>query len=290
MGSASLPNSFGALEEEYSSYERSRVVIIPVPYEGTVTYVKGTSRGPKAIVEASKNMELYDEELGRNTFEVGIHTLKQLDVRRQGPERVIGRVARSVRKVVAANKFPVVLGGEHSITLGAVRALRERFPSLSVLQLDAHADLRESYEGTRFNHACVMARVRELCPAVQVGVRSLSDEEAALIREKNLCVFWAKDIHDNDEWVDDAVSRLSGDVYVTIDLDVFDAGIMPSVGTPEPGGLGWYQTLVFLRGVAEGRNIVGFDVVELTPNDSNIAPDFLAAKLTYKLIGYVFCR
>jgi len=283
-------DSFGALEGDYSSYKKARVVILPVPYEATVTYGRGTARGPKAILEASQNMELYDEELGRNISEVGIHTLDRLDVRSRSPEEVLGGVERSVERILAANKFPVVIGGEHSITVGVVRAVRKRFSDLCVLQLDAHADLRESYGGTRFSHACVMARVRELCPAVQVGVRSLSDEEAALIKDRSLNVFWATNIYNNNKWMDEVVSKLSGKVYVTIDLDVFDTGIMPSTGTPEPGGLGWYQTIGFLRKVSEKREVVGFDVVELAPDDSNIAPAFLAAKLICRMIGYVFCR
>lgn len=283
-------DSFGALEGDYSSYRKARVVVLPVPYEATVTYGRGTARGPKAILEASKNMELYDDELGRNVSEVGIHTLHRLDVKSRGPEKAIGEVERSVGRILAANKFPVIIGGEHSITVGAVRAMRKRFSDLCVLQLDAHADLRESYGGTRFSHACVMARVIELCPAVQVGVRSLSDEEAALIKGRSLSVFWATDIHGSDEWFEEAISRLSGRVYVTIDLDVLDTGIMPSTGTPEPGGLGWYQTTGFLKRVADSREVVGFDVVELAPNSSNRAPDFLAAKLVYKLIGYFSCK
>jgi agmatinase len=280
------PDNFGALEEEFSNYKNSKVVILPVPYEGTVFYKKGTKEGPRAIIEASKYMEVYDEELEKNTFTIGIHTLKELDVENKDVKEVIEDVKLEVGKILNDNKFPVVIGGEHSITIGCVKAFKEKFSDLTVLQLDAHADLRQSYEGNKFSHACVMARVIEVYPIVQVGIRSLSEEEALFIKNKNLKIFWARDIYNNNKWVDEVLSKLSGDVYITIDLDVFDIGIMPSSGSPEPGGLDWYTVANFLKKVGEEKNVVGFDVVELSPSKMNIAPDFLAAKLIYKLIGY----
>jgi len=280
----SLPDNFGALEKEFSSYEKSKAVILPVPYEGTVTYGKGTANGPKAIIEASKNMELYDIELDKEIYDVGIHTLKELKVEKK-PEDVINQVYDSVKKIINDNKFPVVLGGEHSITLGAVKASKEKYDNLSVLQIDAHSDLRDSYDGTKFSHACVMRRVIEICPIIQVGIRSMDIDETKFIKKiahKN--IFFAKDMHNN--WYDKAIKLLTNNVYITIDVDGLDPSIMPSTGTPEPGGLLWYQTINFLRKIAENKNIVGFDVVELSPIKENHAPDFLAAKLTYKLIGY----
>lgn len=182
----------------------------------------------------------------------------------------------------------MTLGGEHSITSGIVKAFKERYDDLSVLQIDAHADLREDFEGSRHSHACAMKRAMEICPVVQVGIRSLSYEESELIKEKKLKVFWAKDIADNDKWFDDAINRLSKNVYITIDLDGFDPSIMPSVGTPEPGGLGYYHVLRFLKRVFNKRNVVGFDVVELCPNENDISSDFTAARIIYKLIGCKF--
>lgn len=279
-----IPDNFGALEKEFSSYKKSKAVILPVPYEGTVTYGKGTANGPKAIIESSKNMELYDIELDKEISNVGIHTLKELKVEKQ-PENVISQVYDSVKKIINDNKFPVVLGGEHSITLGAVNALKEKYNNLSVLQIDAHSDLRNSYEGTMFSHACVMRRVIETCQIVQVGIRSMDIEEAEFIKKTNhKNIFFAKDMHNN--WQDKAINLLTNNVYITIDLDGLNPSIMPSTGTPEPGGMLWYQTINFLRKVAENKNIVGFDVVELAPVKENHAPDFLAAKLTYKLMGY----
>lgn len=289
-----IPDNFGALEKEFSDYEKSKVVVLPVPYDYTRSWVVGeswgkmdASQGPKAIISASKNMELYDVETDKTIAEIGIHTLPELRVERDA-EKNVGKIEQEINKHLKKNKFIVMLGGEHSISTGAVRACHKKFPEMSVLQLDAHSDLREEFEeGGEYSHAAVMSRITEICPAVQVGIRSMSDEEAEKIKKGNFNIFYAKDIHDNDGWMDKAISKLSNEVYITIDLDVFDPSIMPSVGTPEPGGLGWYQILKFLKKLSEKKKIISFDVVELAPTE-NIAPDFLAAKLIYKLIGYVF--
>lgn len=280
------PDNYAEIPDVHSNYMDSKVAILPFPYEKTTCYIKGTKKGPDAIIRASVEMELYDEELG-NIFEIGICTLKSLEVHVK-PESMVGIAYKNIKNLLNDNKFVVTLGGEHSITSGIVKAHKEKYEELSVLQIDAHADLREDFEGSKHCHACAMKRTREICPVVQVGIRSLSFEESELIKENNLKIFWAKDIVDNDLWFDKAISMLSKNVYITFDLDGLDPSIMPSVGTPEPGGLGYYHVLRFLKRVCSKRNVVGFDVVELCPNEREISSDFTAAKIVYKMIGYVF--
>jgi agmatinase len=286
MNYIKFPKNFGELEDELSNYETSKAAILPVPYEKTTTYVKGTVKGPQAILDASRNMELYDEELDKDISKVGICTLDELKIEEK-PELMVNIVHEDVKKIINDEKFLIVIGGEHSITVGCVRAFAENYDDFSVLQLDAHTDLREEYDGTKFSHACAMRRTKELCKnIVPIGIRSLCDEETDFIKNNKMKIFFAKDIYDNDDWFNDAVSKLSKNVYITLDLDVFDPSIMPSTGTPEPGGLWYYQVLKFLRKVFEERNVVGFDVVELCPNENNKSPDFTAAKIIYKMIGY----
>lgn len=280
------PDNYAEIPDAHSNYTDSKVAILPFPYEKTTCYVKGTEKGPAAIIKASAKMELYDEENG-NAYEAGICTLKELKVS-DAPEEMVEIGYENIKNLLKDGKFVATLGGEHSITSGIVRAFREKYNELSVLQIDAHADLREDFEGSKHSHACAMKRTMEICPVVQVGIRSLSFEESELIKEKNLKIFWAKDIVDNDEWFDEAISMLSKNIYITFDLDGLDPSIMPSVGTPEPGGLDYYQVLRFLKIVCSKRNVVGFDVVELCPNEKEISSDFTAAKLVYKLIGYKF--
>jgi len=288
MNYIKFPKNFAELEDDLSNYEISKTVILPVPYEKTTTYVKGTKNGPNAIIAASRNMEIYDEELEKNISDVGICTLNPLIIDKN-PEEMTKDVFENVKKLLDDNKFPVIIGGEHSITPGIVRAMTGKNNDLSVLQLDAHTDLREEYDGTKFSHACAMRRSLESCKnIVPIGIRSLCDEEADFIKKNNMKIFWAKDIFDNDDWINEAVSKLSNNVYLTLDLDVLDPSIMPSTGTPEPGGLGYYPVLRFLKKVFEEKNVVGFDVVELCPNKNNISPDFTAAKVIYKMIGYKF--
>lgn len=279
-----FPHNFAVIPEKYSGYADSKAAILPFPYEKTTCYRKGTKNGPDAILKASGEMELYDEELG-NIFEAGICTLKPLKADCM-PKMIEGTASKTIKKLLDSNKFVAVLGGEHSITSGIVKAFRERYDDLSVLQIDAHADLRDEFEGTRYSHACAMRRTIEICPVVPVGIRSLSYEESEFIKEKKLKVFWAKGIVDNDRWFDDAIGLLSRNVYITIDFDGLDTSVIPSVGTPEPGGLGYYQVLRFLKKVCEKRNVVGFDAVELCPNENDISSDFTAARIVYKLIGY----
>ena len=291
---------FGDLPEEYCDPERSRVAVIPVPYDGTSTWQKGADRGPAAIVDASAQVELHDIETSSEVYRVGIHTEPPVTESRS-PERMTEAVRERVAAALAASRFPVLLGGEHSVSLGAVQACLARYPDLSVLQLDAHTDLRSEYHGSPYNHACVMARVRELCPIVQAGIRSMDAAERSSVDTRR--VFFAEGIAAaavrarrlaglrqglrRRGWMRQALGHLGARVYVTVDLDVFDPSIVPSTGTPEPGGLGWYEVTAFLRLVAERREVVGFDVVELCPGD-NPASDFLAAKLVYKLLSYRF--
>ncbi len=231
-------------------------------------------------------MELYDEELDLEAYKVGIHTLKELEPDMSGPEGMFKRIYDVVSFVEKREKLLITLGGEHSVTLGVVRAFAEEFEDFTVLQLDAHADLRDSYCETRYNHASVMRRILDYVPAVQVGIRSLSTEEMEFVKRKSLPVFFETDLMERQDWMEEMISRLSKNVYITLDLDVMNPSIMPSVGTPEPGGLGWHELLNIVREVARNRNIVGFDVMELCPIPGMPAPDFLAAKLVYKMIGY----
>ena len=286
MDCVKFPDNFAEIPERHSYYKNSKVAVLPFPYEKTTCYIKGTERGPAAIIKASAEMELYDEELG-NIFETGICTLKPLEISEK-PELMVGIVHKTIKKLLDDRKFIATLGGEHSITVGIVKAFKEKYKNLSVLQLDAHADLREDFEGTKYSHACTMKRVIEACPIVPVGIRSLSYEESEFVKEKKLKIFWARDIVASDKWFDDAIKRLSKNVYITLDLDVFDPSVMSSVGTPEPGGLSYYQVIRFLKLVCEKRNVVGFDVVELCPNENDVSSDFTAARLVYKLIGYKF--
>jgi agmatinase len=275
--------SFGGLPPEYCRAETAKIVIVPVPYDGTSTYVKGADKGPDAIIRASGNMELYDIETDSQVYLHGIFTDDPVD---DGPEaeKMVRAVERRVGRHLANDKFVVLVGGEHSVSVGAVQAHARKYPGMTVLQLDAHSDLRDEYEGSRYNHACVMARVKEMCPIVQVGIRSMDVSEKAAMDRKR--VFLAEDVHHGTADVDDIIGLLTDQVYITIDLDAFDPSIMPSTGTPEPGGLLWYDVLDLLKAVCRRSMIVGFDVVEMCPVASNWGPDFLAAKLIYKLLGY----
>ncbi len=277
--------NFGGLPPEYREYANSRIVVVPVPYDGTSTWVKGADKGPEAVIKASANMELYDIETDSQVYQDGISTDEAITADQSVAEMVEAVRAR-VQNHLANNKFTVVVGGEHSVSIGAVAAHAGRYPGMTVLQLDAHSDLRNEYEGSRYNHACVMARVRELCPIVQVGIRSMDISEKPALAEGP--VFFAENIHGSMTWIDEVVAKLTEQVYITIDLDVFDPSIMSSTGTPEPGGLLWYDVLALLRAVCRRRSVVGFDVVELCPVETNWAPDFLAAKLMYKILSYIF--
>ncbi len=285
--SSTLPFVFAGIEPPLSDFENAKVLIWPVPFEKTVSYGHGTALGPNAIIDASRNMELYDEELDRETCEIGIHTLPPTDGERE-PEAMMAALKFEAATLLSKGKFLCSLGGEHSITGPIVHAFADRFPNLSVLQIDAHADLRESYDGTPHSHASAMRRVVERCSLVQVGIRSLSMEEARAIPSLPTTVFFAKDIAGRHDWIEQAVKGLTRDVYLTIDIDGLDPSLCPDTGTPEPGGLGWYETLALIRKVAKERNIVGMDLVEVSGGVENNRTAFIAAKLIYKTLGYIY--
>jgi len=261
-------------------------VVIPVPYDGTSTWHKGADAGPEALLRASEAVELYDIETAREPWRDGVRTLPAL-VCPADPVALSSVVRRVVAEVLDAGELPVVIGGEHSVTVGAVEAAADRFEDLTVLQIDAHADTREEYEGSTHNHACVMARARERCPIVQVGIRAVDAGEMPGLDPAR--VFWAHDIIPavDDSWMDEVLSLLSRNVYVTIDLDAFDPSLIPATGTPEPGGLGWYEVNRLLRRVARAGRVVGFDVVELLPAEGHHASAFAAAKLVYRFLAEI---
>lgn len=277
--------NFGDLPEKYSNLEQAQVVILPVPYDGTSTWQKGADNGPAALIDASMHMELYDIETDSQVYLKGIFTSEPVE-ENSSPEKMVDKVQEQVQYYLDEDKFVVTLGGEHSVTTGSVRAHFQKFENITVLQLDAHSDLRDEYEGSKYNHACVMARISEFCPIVQVGIRSMDySEKQALDMSR---IFFAEHIHKTNDWISKVLSKLSDKVYITIDLDVFDPSIMPSTGTPEPGGLLWYNVLMLLKAVFDDKEVVGFDIVELCPDVNNKAPDFLAAKLIYKLLSYKY--
>ncbi len=277
--------NFGHLPPGYSGYKGSRIVVVPVPYDGTSTWIRGSDRGPEAIIGASANMELYDIETDSEVCGLGIHTDMPV-LEKSSPEAMIEAVRERVLGHIKNGKFVVVIGGEHSVSIGSAGAHAKSYRGMCVLQLDAHSDLRQEYGGSPNSHACTMARIREICPIVQVGIRSMDSGEKSHIKREN--AFFAERIPGERDWIGRVVSRLSGKVYITIDLDVLDPSIMPSTGAPEPGGLLWHDVLELIRRVAEERELLGFDVVELCPIRGLNAPDFLAAKLIYKTLSYRF--
>jgi len=280
------PDNFGGLSRRHSNYKNSSIVILPVPFDKTSTWIKGSSKGPQAIINASKHLELYDIETGSEISINGIHTAGK--VSGLTPEVMVRNVYKKTRKLLADNKYTVVVGGEHTVSLGTIKAHVEFFDNVSILHLDAHSDMRDTYDGIHYSHACVMARAKEMTDKiVSVGIRSMDSSELEYINNKN--IFYAADIRKSKSWINNATTKLSDNVYITIDLDVFDPSIMPSTGTPEPGGLGWYDVIDLLEYVSKKRNIIGFDVVELCPS-KHVAPDFLAAKLIYKLLSLRFSR
>ncbi len=278
---------FGDIPAEYSSEKDSKIIILPIPYDGTSTWVKGSDKGPEALLDASANMELYDIETETEVYLKGIYTAPAI-TEDKSPEAMVEAAEKETLKFLEQGKFVVTIGGEHSVSIGPIQAYAKKFKNLSVIQLDAHADLRDSYHGSKNNHACVMARAQDLCPIVQVGIRSMDVGEKERADRSN--IFWAHQISDNDNWMDKAIDLLTDDVYLTIDLDGFDPSILPSTGTPEPGGLQWYPTLKFLKKLIERKNLVGFDVVELCPNPEEKSSDFLATKLLYKILSYKFAK
>ncbi|MCB0805064.1 MAG: agmatinase [Bacteroidales bacterium] len=277
--------NYGGIDNNYTSFEESAIAVLPVPYDGTSTWIKGADKGPEAILEASANMELYDIETDSEVYKIGIYTADPVTENRS-PEKMSEAVYKEVSRLLNHDKFVVTLGGEHSISIGAIQAHAKRIENLTVLQIDAHTDLRPEYEGSKYNHACVMARARELCPYVQVGIRSMDVIEKPYVVPG--MIFYAEDIRKGNKWMQEAIAKLSENVYLTFDLDGLDPSIMPSTGTPEPGGLLWNETIQFLQQVVARKNLVGFDVVELCPNPVEKSSNFLASKLIYKILSYKF--
>ncbi len=284
----SLPFNFLGLPEESSGFDQSRVVILPVPYESTTSYQAGTRDAPHEIIWASRNVELYDEETGKETYKIGIHTLDEMIPILGNADAMMDALYSVSRQIVQAGKFQITLGGEHAITSPLVRAHLEKYPSLAVLQIDAHADLRDSYEGCKHSHASAMRRVVELCPVVHVGIRNISLEEVQALPKLKSKIFYMKDIEKDLRWFEKVVDELPEHVYFTIDIDGMDSSLMPSTGTPEPGGLSWQDLMNLTREVTHRRNIVGLDLVELCPQAGVKAPNFLCAKLIYKILGQIF--
>jgi agmatinase len=284
--------NFLGIDIQMSSYGSSQIVVLPIPYEHTVSYGGGTGRGPRAILDASRYVEYYDEELGTELCRtVGVATLPPLRLGKSTGERAVARMYNAVKDLLADGKFVAVLGGEHTISQAPIKAHLEKYPDLSIVHVDAHADLRQSYEGSRYSHACIMARVCEFMdPAriVQVGIRALSPEEAEFIRSSGITTLYAHDVRAMGDWIPIVLPKLTEHVYVTFDVDGLDPSIMPSTGTPEPNGLFWAETIKLFRLIGEQRSIVGFDVVEFAPNKTVRHPDYTAAKLTYKLMNYAF--
>jgi agmatinase len=283
-----LPANFGLLEEEDCGYEASRVAVLPVPFERTTSYGKGTSAGPAAILRASQSMELWDEELGSEPYRLGIATLPAFLPEPFDMEEALAELQEEARCQLAAGKFLVVLGGEHSLTIAPVRATRQVHGEIGVVQFDAHADLREQFEGTPYSHASVMRRVVEDgFPTLAIGIRSLSSPEAALVRERRLPVVWGHELPGAGARLGELLDALPEKVYLTFDIDFFDPSLVPATGTPEPGGGLWYPTLALLRELFRRKTVVAMDLVELAPIGGQPASDFLAAKLIYKCLGYL---
>jgi len=277
--------NYAGIEDEFSRYEKAEVVLIPVAYDGTSTWQKGADKGPKAFLDASENMELYDIETNSEVYRKGIFLNEELSGF-TSPDDMVKTVHDEVKDHIKNRKLVTLIGGEHSISIGTIRAFNESFQDLTVLQIDAHADLRKSYEGSEFNHACALHEASQNTNLIQVGIRSMDISERKYISKDK--TFFAHEMVLDEFWTDKAIDLMTENVFVTIDLDSFDPSLMPSTGTPEPGGLLWYETLDFLKRIAEEKKIVGFDIVELCPNDIDKSSDFLAAKLYYKILSYIY--
>ena len=279
--------TYAGIPAAYSSLDTSKIVLIPVPYDGTSTWQKGADKGPEAFLKASENMELYDIETNSEVYKQGVYLAEAIE-EKSSPEAVVAEVYKTVKAYILRNKFVTVFGGEHSISIGTIEAFNECFDDLTVLHIDAHADLRASYQGSACNHACALYQASQSTNLIQVGIRSMDSAETTVMDPDK--TWFAHDMVNEEYWMDNVIDALSQDIFITFDLDAFDPSIMPSTGTPEPGGLLWYETLDFLRRVFEQRNVVGFDIVELCPREEDKSSDFLAAKLYYKMLTYKFER
>lgn len=280
-----MNRAYAGVEEHWGAFERAKVLLQSIPYDGTSTWGKGADQGFEAFLDATDNMELYDIETDSEVYQQGVHLLDPL-TEQESPEKVFAAVYQKTKDLLKTGKYLTFFGGEHSISIGVIKAFYEHHENLSVLQLDAHTDLRPEYHGSPYNHACAVYDASQNCNLVQVGIRSMDAEEKQYIQPGNC--FFAHQMWDNEDWMDASIARLSEKVYLTIDLDAFDPALMPATGTPEPGGMGWYETLKYLRRVFQEREVVGFDIVELAPHTAHKASNFLAAKLYYKLLSYKF--
>ena len=275
--------NYAGIPDKYARLDDAKVVLIPVPYDGTSTWGKGADKGPDAFLEASENMELFDIETRTEVYKKGVYLAPPV-TENSTPEKMVEAVHKTVKNYIKQEKFVTIFGGEHSISIGTIRAFNESFEDLTVVQIDAHADLRPEYEGTTCNHACAVHEASKKTNLIQVGIRSMDVSELDHMDENQ--VYWAHDLY--EDWMDDAIGQMTPNVFITIDLDAFDPSILPSTGTPEPGGMFWYETLEFLKLMFKKKNVVGFDIVELNPNENEKSSDFLAAKLYYKMLSYKF--
>ncbi|MCG5644983.1 agmatinase [Flavobacteriaceae bacterium LSUCC0859] len=278
-------SNYAGIPDEFAQLDTAKVVLIPVPYDGTSTWGKGADKGPKAFLEASENMELYDIETGTEVYQQGVF-LADAITENSSPEAMVQAVHATTKSYIKKNKFVTLFGGEHSISIGTIRAFNESFENLTVLHIDAHADLRPSYEGTTCNHACAVHEASQTTNLIQVGIRSMDQIENSFLDPEK--TFFAHDMVQDEYWMDKAIDLMTENVFISLDLDAFDPSIMPATGTPEPGGLLWYETLAFLKEVFAEKNVVGFDIVELCPNGQSKPSEFLAAKLYYKMLSYKF--
>lgn len=280
-----MKTTYAGIPKEFATIEKANIVLSTVPYDGTSTWQKGADKGPAAFLNASENMELYDIETRSEVYKQGVF-MPDAITENSSPEAMTEAVYKLTKEYILKDKFVTTFGGEHSISIGAIRAHNEVFKNLTVLQIDAHADLRKEYEGSSCNHACALYEANETTNLIQVGIRSMDVAETRVMNMDN--VFFAHDMAQDEFWMDAAIELMTDNVYITIDLDGFDPSICPGTGTPEPGGLMWYESLEFFRKVFEQKNVVGFDIAELCPNEIEKSSDFLAAKLYYKLLTYKF--
>ncbi len=278
-------NTFAGIEEQYAKYENSKVLLQGITYDGTSTWGKGADKGFEAFLDAAENMELYDIETDSEVYTQGIYMLPVI-TESSSPEQVFKTVYEKTKQLLTEDKFLTFFGGEHSISIGVIKAFYEKHPDITIVQLDAHADLRKSYMGTPYNHACALHDASQNANLLQIGIRSMDACEKQYMNYDKC--FFAQDIANDVAWIDKAIGLMTDKVYITIDLDAFDPSVLPGTGTPEPGGLQWYETLTFLKNIFQNKNVLGFDIVELAPIENHSASQFLSAKLYYKLLSYKF--
>jgi len=279
--------TYAGIPEKYGRLKDAAIALIPAPFDGTSTWGKGADLGPEAFLEASENMELYDIKTDIEVYKKGIYLAPAIK-EKVDPAKMVEEVFTATKKYLELGKFTTIFGGEHSISIGTIRAFAEKYENLTVVQLDAHTDLRPEYHGTPYNHACALFESSQKHNLIQVGIRSMDVEEVQYLnREKT---YFAHEIWEDDKWMKKAVNQMTENVFITIDLDVFESSLMPSTGTPEPGGMPWYQVMTFIEKIIKKKNVVGFDIVELAAKDTNRAPDFLAAKLYYRMLSEIFAK